>query len=63
MMLFGSGIRLDSFYNYFARRAYNLSLFENVDGNINMLSQIKYVKDRNLKAGSYKCCLLYLCCL
>ena len=54
MLVLWSGIRLASFYNYFARRAYNLSLFENVDGNINMLSQIKYVKDRNLKAGSYK---------
>lgn len=55
MLVLWSGIRLASFYNYFAQRAYNLSLFENVDGNINMLSQIKYVKDRNLKAGSYKC--------
>ena len=55
MLVLWSGIRLASFYNYFAQRAYNLSLFENVAGNINMLSQIKYVKDRNLKAGSYKC--------
>ena len=54
MLVLWSGIRLASFYNYFAQRAYNLSLFENVAGNINMLSQIKYVKDRNLKAGSYK---------
>lgn len=58
MLVLWSGIRLASFYNYFAQRAYNLSLFENVDGNINMLSQIKYVKDRNLKAGSYKCSVL-----
>ena len=58
MLVLWSGIRLASFYNYFAQRAYNLSLFENVAGNINMLSQIKYVKDRNLKAGSYKCSVL-----
>ena len=58
MLVLWSGIGLASFYNYFAQRAYNLSLFENVDGNINMLSQIKYVKDRNLKAGSYKCSVL-----
>lgn len=58
MLVLWSGIRLASFYNYFAQRAYNLSLFENVTGNINMLSQIKYVKDRNLKAGSYKCSVL-----
>lgn len=58
MLVLWSGIRLASFYNYFANRAYNLSLFENVAGNINMLSQIKYVKDRNLKAGSYKCSVL-----
>lgn len=58
MLVLWSGIRLASFYNYFAQRAYNLSLFENVTGNINMLSQIKYVKDRNLKASSYKCSVL-----
>ena len=55
MLVLWSGIRLASFYNYFAHRVYNLSLFENVVGNINMLSQIKYVKDRNKKVGSYKC--------
>ena len=38
-----NGTRLATFYNYFAHRAYNLSLLESVAGNVNILNQIIYV--------------------
>lgn len=48
------GILIPRHYNNFAKRAYNLNLYERTEDNIALLTQIGFVKDRNTRADSYK---------
>lgn len=47
------GILIPRHYNNFAKRAYDLNLYEKTKDNIALLTQIRFVKDRNTRADSY----------
>lgn len=48
------GLLFPKSYNNFAKRSYNLNLFDRVEDNITLLAQILYVKNRNMRADSYR---------
>lgn len=47
------GLMIPSRYNHFVERCYNLTMYKNVEDNVKMVNQIRYVKDRKERAGSY----------
>lgn len=52
------GMMIPSHYNYLIDRSYNLSLFKRVEDNADLVNQVKYVKERKGRAGSYYATLL-----
>lgn len=47
------GHTIPSQYNFFIERSYNMMLFERVEDNVDLVNQVKYIKERNARAGSY----------
>lgn len=47
------GLMIPSKYNHFVGRCYNLTMYKNVEDNVKLVNQIRYVKDRKERAGSY----------
>lgn len=47
------GLLVPSQYNYFVERCYNLTMYKGVEDNVRLVNQIRYVKDRKERAGSY----------
>ena len=47
------GCMIPRHYNYIAKRAYDLNLFACVRDNLDVLTQIRYVKERNQRAQTY----------
>lgn len=47
------GMMIPSQYNYLIERSYNLTLFKRLEENVDLVNQVKYVKERKGRAGSY----------
>lgn len=54
------GHTIPSHYNFFVERSYNMTLFEKVEDNVDLVNQVKYVKERKARAGSYYSTLIGL---
>ena len=52
------GMMIPSQYNYLIERSYNLTLFKRMEDNVDLVNQVKYVKERKGRAGSYYVTLL-----
>lgn len=40
-------------YNFFVERSYNMTLYKSVEDNADLVNQVRYVKDRKSRAGTY----------
>lgn len=52
------GIMIPSQYNFFVERCYNLTLYKDVKDNADVVNQVKFVKERKVRAGSYYATIL-----
>ena len=51
MLVFG--LMIPSLFNHFVERCYNLTMYKGIEDNVKLVNQIRYVKDRKERAGSY----------
>lgn len=52
------GLLIPSQYNYFLKRAYNMTLFKDVKANADLVNQVKFVKERKGRSRSYYATIL-----
>ena len=52
------GLLIPSQYNHFVERCYTMTLYEKVEDNADLINQVRYVKDRKERAGSYYASIL-----
>lgn len=52
------GMMIPSQYNFFVERCYNLTLYKDVKDNADVVNQVKFVKERKVRAGSYYATIL-----
>ena len=52
------GLMIPNSFNYIIDRCYNMTLFKNVEDNVDIVNQVCYVKERRRRAGSYYASIL-----
>lgn len=52
------GLQIPSQYNYFVDRAYSMTLYKDVRENADLVNQVKFVKERRTRSGSYYASIL-----
>ncbi len=52
------GVLIPTHYNYIVERCYNMTLFKDVNDNAHVVNQVRFVKDRKKRSGSYYASIL-----
>lgn len=53
MVFMWFGVLMPTQYNFFIERCYNMTLYKRVEDNVDVVNQVKFVKDRKAKSEDY----------
>lgn len=52
------GVLIPSQYNFFVERCYNMTLYKDVEDNADVVNQVRFIKERKERSGSYYATIL-----